>query len=98
LRPTSSRGNETWNADIERADALDFLRAGGEEKLAGPAVRFVLSNPDVSCVLLGFSKDEYLHEANAYSEAGPLPPQMLARIESLYESDFGRAAPQDKNP
>jgi aryl-alcohol dehydrogenase-like predicted oxidoreductase len=91
LRPTASRGNDTWNADVERAQALDFLRAEGEEKLAGPAVRYVLSDPNVSCVLLGFSKREYLDEANEYSEAGPLPPPVLARIDSLYESDFGRA-------
>jgi aryl-alcohol dehydrogenase-like predicted oxidoreductase len=90
LRQTSSRGNATWNADMERAQALGFLRAPGEEKLAGGAVRYALSNPYVSTVLLGFSKGEYVDEANAYSDAGPLPADVIARIEALYATDFGR--------
>jgi len=95
LRSTASRGNATWNADIERAQALGFLRGPGEEKLAGGAVRYVLSNPNVSSVLLGFSKGEYVDEANAYSDAGPLPSETIGRIESLYATDFGR---EDRKP
>jgi aryl-alcohol dehydrogenase-like predicted oxidoreductase len=75
---------------MERAQTLGFLRAPGEEKLAGGAVRYVLSNPNVSSVLLGFSKGEYVDEANAYSDAGPLPSDAMARIEALYATDFGR--------
>jgi L-galactose dehydrogenase/L-glyceraldehyde 3-phosphate reductase len=92
VRPTASRGNATWNADMERARALDFLRSPGETKLAGAAVRYALSNAHVSTVLLGFSKGEYVDEANSYSDAGPLPADVLARIEALYKTDFGRAA------
>src|SRR5947207_512683 len=91
VRPSPSRGNAGWNADIERARALDFLRGEGEDKLAGAAVRYVLSDPNVSSVLLGFSRKEYIDEANAYSDAGPLAQEQLARIEALYQSDFGRA-------
>ena len=91
VRPSPSRGNAAWNADLERVQALAFLKGEGEEKLAGAAVRYVLANANVSCVLLGFSKREYIDQANAYSEAGPLSPDLLARIDSLYASDFGRA-------
>ena len=91
VRATASRGNATWNADMEQAQALDFLRAPGDEKLAGAAVRYALSNPNVSTVLLGFSKAEYVAEANSYSDVGPLPADVLARIEDLYKTDFGRA-------
>jgi len=90
VRPSPSRGNAAWNADIERAAALGFLRGPNEDKLAGPAVRYVLTNPNVSSLLLGFSKKEYIDEANAYSEAGPLSPEQMARIDALYPTDFGR--------
>ena len=47
----------------------------------------------VSSVLLGFSKKEYVDEADAYSEAGPLPGELLSRVYELYASDFGRSPP-----
>ena len=92
VRPSPSRGSEAWNADIERARALEFLKQPGEEKLAGAAVRYALADPNISTVLLGFSKREYVDEANAYSEAGPLPADHLVQIERLYSNDFGRAS------
>ena len=90
VRPSPSRSSAAWNADLERAEALGFLRGERDEKLAGAAVRFALGCPDVSTVLLGFSKLQYIDEADAYSEAGPLSAEQTARIEALYASDFGR--------
>ncbi len=76
-RPTPSRGNDAWSADIERARALGFLKGDGEQTLAGAAVRYALTNPAVSSLLLGFSKKRYIDEANEYSEAGPIPATPL---------------------
>jgi aryl-alcohol dehydrogenase-like predicted oxidoreductase len=90
VRSSPSRGNAAWDADLERAESLAFLRGPGEDKLAGAAVRFALSNPAVSTVLLGFSRLQYIDEADAYSEAGPLSPEQTDRIQALYASDFGR--------
>ena len=94
IRSSPSRGNAAWEADLERAEALDFLRSETDEKLAGAAVRFVLGNSSVSSVLLGFSRLSYVDEANAYSEAGPLSTRQTERIEALYTTDFGRVPMQ----
>jgi aryl-alcohol dehydrogenase-like predicted oxidoreductase len=90
IRASPSRGNAAWEADLERAEALDFLRSETDGKLAGAAVRFVLSQPSVSSVLLGFSRLDYIDEAEGYSEAGPLAREQTERIADLYASDFGR--------
>jgi aryl-alcohol dehydrogenase-like predicted oxidoreductase len=50
----------------------------------------VLSNPDVSCAVIGSSALHHIDEALQAAERGPLPAATLARLEALYESDFGR--------
>jgi len=54
------------------------------------ALRFVLANPDVSCAVIGSAELQHIDEALQAVEMGPLPPQVLARLDALYESDFGR--------
>jgi L-galactose dehydrogenase/L-glyceraldehyde 3-phosphate reductase len=54
------------------------------------ALRFVLSNPDVSCAVIGSAELHHIDEALRAAEMGPLPAQTLARLDALYESDFGR--------
>jgi aryl-alcohol dehydrogenase-like predicted oxidoreductase len=45
------------------------------------AVRFALSNPEVSVVLIGFSDIEQIRRAAHYSSRGPLVQQLLDQIE-----------------
>jgi D-threo-aldose 1-dehydrogenase len=54
------------------------------------ALRFVLSNPHVSCAVIGSSELHHIDEALQAAAMGPLPPRVLARLDALYESDFGR--------
>jgi aryl-alcohol dehydrogenase-like predicted oxidoreductase len=54
------------------------------------ALRFVLANPDVSGAVIGSAELHHIDEALQAAEMGPLPPQVLARLDALYESDFGR--------
>jgi D-threo-aldose 1-dehydrogenase len=61
---------------------------GGEGTRAQVALRFVLSNPDVSCAIIGSAELGHIDEALAAQKMGPLPAQALARLEALYESDF----------
>lgn len=48
--------------------------------LAEAAIRFVVSQPNVSCALLGISSPEQLEEGIAAAERGPLPPEALAQV------------------
>jgi len=63
----------------------------GEGTRAQIALRFVLSNPDVSCAVIGSAELRHIDEALQAAEMGPLPPRVLARLDVLYDSDFGRA-------
>ena len=54
------------------------------------ALRFVLANPDVSCAVIGSAELHHIDEALQAAGMGPLPPHVLARLDALYESDFGR--------
>ncbi len=54
------------------------------------ALRFVLSNADVSCAIIGSAELQHVDEALQAAAMGPLPAEVLARLDTLYESDFGR--------
>lgn len=62
----------------------------GQGTRAQIALRFVLSNPDISCAVIGSAELHHIDEALRAAEMGPLPAQTLARLDALYESDFGR--------
>ncbi len=57
---------------------------------AQTAIRYALANSDLSCVLVGLADLNHLEEALAAADMGPLPPEAIARLQTLYESDFGR--------
>jgi len=84
--------SNTTIAEEERKTRAVFDAIGaGEGTRAQVALRFVLSNPDVSCAVIGSSELRHIDEALAAAERGPLPAATLARLEALYESDFGRS-------
>lgn len=62
----------------------------GQGTRAQIALRFVLSNPDISCAVIGSAELHHIDEALRAAGMGPLPAQTLARLDALYESDFGR--------
>jgi aryl-alcohol dehydrogenase-like predicted oxidoreductase len=43
-------------------------------------LRFILSNPDVSTVIPGMRKARNVEANTAASDAGPLPPTLLAEL------------------
>lgn len=75
-------------ANVERARAVSFLRGPDDENLVPAALRFVLANPGVSTVLVGFSDAEQVRQAVAAAARGPLTPDALARIERVRQADF----------
>ena len=62
----------------------------GQGTRAQIALRFVLSNPDISCAVIGSAELHHIDEALQAAEMGPLLAHSLARLDALYESDFGR--------
>ncbi len=63
-------------------------RTGGTR--AQTALRFALSNPDLSCAVIGLAETAHLEEALDAREMGPLPSEALAALNRLYESEFAR--------
>ena len=76
--------------DERKAKAVFDAIGAGHGTRAQVALRFVLSNPDVSCAIIGSAELQHIDEALQAAEMGPLSTQTLARLDALYESDFGR--------
>ena len=57
---------------------------------AQTALRFALSQPALSCVVVGLAELNHLDQVIGAEETGPLPDAVLARLKPLYASDFGR--------
>ncbi len=65
--------------------------------IAEAGLRFVLSNPDVSCTLMGARSPEEVEQNAAAVKKGPLPPEILARLDEIanmvpfrpFEEPFG---------
>jgi aryl-alcohol dehydrogenase-like predicted oxidoreductase len=71
----------TYETDL--ADARKIVQAiepSGLRSTAELAVRFALSKPEVSTVLVGFSDTEQLEEAVRWANAGPLSPDVFRRL------------------
>jgi aryl-alcohol dehydrogenase-like predicted oxidoreductase len=68
-------------ADAERARKLEPLVAeSGSASLAELAMRFIIAQPAVSTMLVGYSTLDQLEQAAAAVNKGPLPEAVLKRI------------------
>ena len=83
--------SDTSVAGDERKTKAVFDAIGPDEGTrAQVALRFVLANPDISCAVIGSAELRHVDEALEAAAMGPLLPHGLARLDALYESDFGR--------
>jgi L-galactose dehydrogenase/L-glyceraldehyde 3-phosphate reductase len=82
--------NTTLPEEERKAKAVFAAIGAGEGTRAQVALRFVLSNPDVSAAIIGSAELHHIDEALKAAEMGPLPAATLARLEALYASDFRR--------
>jgi D-threo-aldose 1-dehydrogenase len=74
----------------ERKAAAIFESLGDTGGTRGQtALRFALSNPDISCVDVGVANLDELNQALEAVERGPLPQAALDALQALYETDFG---------
>jgi D-threo-aldose 1-dehydrogenase len=83
----------TRNADIEteakRAGAVYAALGDEYGSRAQTALRFALSNPDISCAVFGLAEFAHLEQALAAQSMGPLPASAFRKLEHLYETNFG---------
>ena len=78
-------------AEDERKTKAVFDAIGSGHGTRGQvALRYVLSNPDVSAAIIGSAELHHVDEALQAAALGPLPKDVLARLDALYESDFHR--------
>jgi len=56
---------------------------------AQTAVRFVLTNKDVACAVIGLAEPAHLEEALEGAGLGPLPQSAVDALERLYAANFG---------
>jgi aryl-alcohol dehydrogenase-like predicted oxidoreductase len=75
-----------YATDVQRAQLLRSLeREGQVENLVEASLRFALSHPTLSTVLLGYSSLEHLELAAQYIARGPLPTTTLDRLSGLWQ-------------
>jgi aryl-alcohol dehydrogenase-like predicted oxidoreductase len=65
------------------------VREGHAGSVVEAALRFPLSSPGVSTVLVGYSTLEHLEFAAASMAKGPLPAAAMARLEAIWKSWAG---------
>ncbi|MCH7786663.1 MAG: aldo/keto reductase [Chloroflexi bacterium] len=79
----------TASADMERAAKLRDALGQEAESMAQTAVRFALTNPGVSGVLVGFSQLEHIDEAVAAVDMGTLSDDVMRTLDAFYAADVG---------
>ncbi len=70
---------ENLKASVERAERLRPLVPTGST-MPELALRFILSNPDVSTIIAGMRRPAHVRSNLAASDAGPLPADLLAQL------------------
>ena len=81
-----------WLLDgLKKIEQLDFLTASRERTLGQTALKFVLASPEIASTLPNIYDYDQLEEFAAAPETPDLTEEELARIEELYENNFGFA-------
>jgi aryl-alcohol dehydrogenase-like predicted oxidoreductase len=81
-----------WLLDgLKKIEQLDFLTASRERTLGQTALKFVLASPEIASTLPNIYDYDQLEEFAAAPETPDLTEEELARIEELYENNFGLA-------
>jgi aryl-alcohol dehydrogenase-like predicted oxidoreductase len=79
-----------WLVDgLKKIDQLRFLVIEGERTMAQAALRFVLQQPRMACVIPTITSMAELEEFAGAAAAPDLTPEELARVDELYRSGFG---------
>jgi aryl-alcohol dehydrogenase-like predicted oxidoreductase len=79
-----SRGQAEYDTGLQKARQFQFLAENGQQTMAQAAIRFALSQPSISTLLVGFSGAAQIDEAAAASNMGALAPDDLEKIGQIY--------------
>lgn len=92
--PRVSMMTKDTDPDVEEQKAASAFRALGKDYGSRPEVgiRFALSCPGISTVLVGIGEPTHVDTALKAAAAGPLPEAALARLEQVYAADFSVGA------
>lgn len=75
-----------YATDVQRAQVFQALvQEGHVETLVEASLRFAISTPAMSTVLLGYSSFEHLQYAAACIAKGPLPNAAMTRLTALWQ-------------
>ncbi len=78
-----------YSLDLQRAEKVKAALGVDGKNLTQAAIRFGLMNSKISTVLVGFSNKTHIDEAVACSGAAPLSKEQVAKLEHLWQTDFG---------
>ena len=84
----SHRPREWLVEGLQKVERLRFICAEHDMTMAQAALKFILAQPAIACVLPTITNVEELEEWAAASEKPDLTAQDLGRIEELYERNF----------
>ena len=88
--PAPFGSGANYRRDVERAQRLaPLVREGHADSLIEASIRYVIAQPAVSTVLVGYSTMEHLEYAARSIEKGPLSPAALARVAEIQQSFVG---------
>jgi len=78
--------------EVETRRAQAALAALGAEHgtRAQTALRFALAQPEFACFVVGLGEPSHLDEVIEAEAKGPLPAEVITRLEPVYASDFGQ--------
>jgi aryl-alcohol dehydrogenase-like predicted oxidoreductase len=79
-----------YSIDLQRAEKVKAALGIEGKDLTQAAIRFGLMNQKVSTVLVGFSNTTHIDEAIACSEMPGLSGEQMAKVNKLWETDFGK--------
>jgi aryl-alcohol dehydrogenase-like predicted oxidoreductase len=82
-----------WLVDgLKKIDQLRFLVLDGERSMAQAALKFILQQPRMACVIPTITSMAELEEFAGAAAAPDLTADELARVDELYRGGFGLAA------
>jgi aryl-alcohol dehydrogenase-like predicted oxidoreductase len=77
---------------VSKVEQLGFLTGDGERTLGQAALLWLLAQPQMTTTLPNIYGAEQLEEFAAVGDLDPLPAADVARVDELYDANFGLAA------